>query len=85
MHASIFAPGAPTWSPDGKRIAVAMVAPYSTRYREGTNQVLTMSSTGTPEASDDKWYAPVPNLSIDSRGLERAGLVARRHPHGGDL
>src|SRR6185312_14820602 len=61
-------PGAPTWSPDGKRIAVAMVAPYSLKYREGTNQVLTMSSTGTPDASDDKWYAPVPNLSIDSRG-----------------
>jgi Tol biopolymer transport system component len=37
IHASIFAPGAPTWSPDGKRVAVAMVAPYSTRYREGTN------------------------------------------------
>ncbi|HWU55164.1 MAG TPA: amidohydrolase family protein, partial [Rhizomicrobium sp.] len=68
IHASIFAPGAPTWSPDGKRVAVAMVAPYSTRFREGTNQVLTMSSTGTPAASDDKWYAPVPNLSIDSRG-----------------
>ncbi len=67
VHASIFAPGAPTWSPDGKRIAVAMVAPYSIRYREGTNQVLTMSSTGTPEASDDKWYAPVPGPSIDAR------------------
>jgi Tol biopolymer transport system component len=68
IHASIFAPGAPSWSPDGKRIAVAMVAPYSTRYREGTNQILTMSSSGTPAASDDKWYAPMPNLSIDSRG-----------------
>ncbi len=67
IHASIFAPGAPTWSPDAKRIAVAMVAPYSTRYREGTNQILTMSSTGTVEASDDKWFAPVPNLSIDAR------------------
>jgi Tol biopolymer transport system component len=67
VHASIFAPGAPAWSPDGKRIAVAMVAPYSTRYREGTNQILTMSSTGTVDASDDKWFAPVPNLSIDAR------------------
>lgn len=67
VHASIFAPGAPTWSPDGKRIAVAMVAPLSTRFREGTNQILTMSSTGTPEASDDKWYAPIPGLSIDAR------------------
>jgi Tol biopolymer transport system component len=68
IHASIFAPGAPTWSPDGKRVAVAMVAPYSTRYREGTNQILTMSSSGPAANSDDKWFAPVPNLSIDSRG-----------------
>jgi Tol biopolymer transport system component/imidazolonepropionase-like amidohydrolase len=67
VHASIFAPGAPTWSSDGKRIAVAMVAPYSSRYREGTNQILTMSSSGPVEASDDKWFAPVPNLSIDAR------------------
>jgi Tol biopolymer transport system component len=67
VHASIFAPGAPTWSPDGKRIAVAMVAPYSTRFREGTNQVLTMSSTGAPGASDDKWYSPVPGVTIDAR------------------
>jgi Tol biopolymer transport system component/imidazolonepropionase-like amidohydrolase len=70
IHGSIFAPGTPTWSPDGKRIALAMVAPYNRKYREGTNQVLTMSSTGTAEddATDDKWFAPQPNMSIDSRG-----------------
>ena len=37
----------------------------TTRFREGTNQVLTMSST---TADDDKWFAPEPMLSIDSRG-----------------
>lgn len=68
IHASLFGPGIPAWSPDGKRIALAMVSPYSKSFREGTNQVLTISAEGTPEASDDKWYAPVPNLSIDSRG-----------------
>jgi Tol biopolymer transport system component/imidazolonepropionase-like amidohydrolase len=68
IHASIFAPGAPTWSPDGKRVVVTMVAPYSAKYREGTNQVLSMSSTGGVFASNDQWYAPSPNLSIDSRG-----------------
>jgi imidazolonepropionase-like amidohydrolase len=42
------------------------VSSYSTKYREGTNQILTMPSEGgTP---DDKWFVPVPNLSIDSRG-----------------
>jgi Tol biopolymer transport system component/imidazolonepropionase-like amidohydrolase len=64
IHDSLFGPGTPTWSADGKRVALAMVSPYSTRYREGTNQVLTMSAEG----GDDRWYAPVPNLSIDSRG-----------------
>ncbi len=68
IHKSIFAPGTPTWSPDGKRIALAMVAPYNRKYREGTNQVLTMSSTGTEDNSDDVWFAPQPNMSIDSRG-----------------
>ena len=57
-------PGTPTWSPDGKRLALAGLAQYSKRYREGTNQVLTVSSTA---AGEDKWYAPVPTLSIDSR------------------
>ncbi len=64
IHDSLFGPGMPTWSPDGRRVAVAMVAPYSTRFREGTNQVLTMSSDG----GGDRWFAPQPNLSIDSRG-----------------
>ena len=68
IHKSFFAPGTPTWSPDGKRIALAMVAPYNRKYREGTNQVLTMSSTGTPDNPDEKWFAPQPNMSIDSRG-----------------
>lgn len=64
IHDSLFGPGAPTWSPDGKRVALAMVSPYSKSFREGTNQVLTVSASG----GNDKWYAPVPNLSIDSRG-----------------
>ncbi len=64
IHESLFSPGTPTWSPDGSRVAVAMVSSYSSRYREGTNQVLTMSSTG----GDDRWFVPDPNLSIDSRG-----------------
>jgi Tol biopolymer transport system component len=64
LHSSLFAPGTAAWSPDGKRIAVTSLVPFSARFREGTNQILTMSSSGE---SDDKWFAPVPNLSIDSR------------------
>jgi len=64
VHESMFGPGTPTWSADSKTVAIAMIAPYSKRFREGTNQVLTMPAGG----GNYKWYAPVPALSIDSRG-----------------
>jgi hypothetical protein len=65
VHDTLPQPGGPTWSPDGKRLAIAGIAPYSERFREGTNQVLTMSASGP---GDDRWYTPVPMLAIDSRG-----------------
>src|SRR6185312_1671338 len=77
-------PGMPTWSPDGKRLALAGIAPMTKRFREGTNQVLTISAgaevgrpfqgrqPGGPERpallEADRWFAPAPLLSIDSRG-----------------
>lgn len=64
IHDSLPQPGTPTWSPDGTRVALAGIAPMTVRFREGTNQVQTISTEGGP----DKWYAPVPLLSIDSRG-----------------
>jgi Tol biopolymer transport system component len=65
VHDSLPQPGAPAWSPDGKRLAIAGIAPMTKRFREGTNQILTMSSS---RLNDDAWFAPVPMLSIDSRG-----------------
>lgn len=63
VHESTFGPGAPTWSADGRRIAMATLVPYSTRFREGTNQVLSVAATG----GDVRVHTPVPQLSIDSR------------------
>ncbi len=98
VHDTLAQPGTPTWSPDGARIALAEVAPFTRRFREGTNQVLTIPvrlkpdttgavvTTGTAETTGtadtpssvvsgfsrtdegDKWFAPEPLLSIDSRG-----------------
>ena len=65
VHDTLPQPGAPAWSPDGKRLAIAGIAPMTKRFREGTNQILTMSSTAL---NDDKWFAPQPMMSIDSRG-----------------
>jgi len=64
LEEGIFAPGIPTWSADGGRVAVAALKPYSTRFREGTNQILSMPSDGS---GADQWYLPVRNLTIDSR------------------
>lgn len=39
--------GAPSWSPDGETIAVAVLTPFSSRFREGRNRVaLVAASTG---------------------------------------
>jgi len=65
LHDSLPQPGTPTWAPDGKSVALAGVAPLSTRFREGTNQVLTISTDGK---GTERWFMPVPLLSIDSRG-----------------
>src|SRR5205823_2981159 len=73
LHDTLAQPGTPTWSPDGKRVALAEVAPLTKRFREGTNQILTIDAQGGAEGpalrtDRDIWYAPVPMLSIDSRG-----------------
>jgi Tol biopolymer transport system component len=64
IHDSLPQPGTPVWGPDGTRVALAGVAPLTTRFREGTNQILTISTTGGP----DEWHAPTPLMGIDSRG-----------------
>jgi hypothetical protein len=66
----MFGPGTPTWSPDGQRVAVAALTAYSSRFREGTNQILTIDASSARDGgarADDAWYTPVPHLSIDSR------------------
>lgn len=63
IHGSLFGPGNPSWSADGQRVAIAALTPYSGRFREGTNQILTISASG----GDSAWHTPVAHLSIDSR------------------
>lgn len=63
VHAPLFGPGNPSWSRDGRRVVIAALTPYSGRFREGTNQVLSIPVGG----GDSTWYAPRPHQSIDSR------------------
>ena len=66
VHDTLPQPGAPTWSPDGKRLAIAGVAPITKRFREGTNQILTMSLDGAERRQMVR--ARCRCMSIDSRG-----------------
>jgi hypothetical protein len=63
IHAPLFGPGNPSWSKDGSRVLIAALTPYSGRFREGTNQVLAISTTG----GDSTWYTPISHQGIDSR------------------
>ena len=63
IHDQMFGPGAPAWSLDGSRVMIAALERYSARFREGTNQLLSIAATG----GDDQWYTPAKHLSIDSR------------------
>ena len=64
LHDTLPGPGHPSWSANGRVIAVSALRPYSTRFREGTNQILTISLDGRP----DRYFAPIPHRSIGARG-----------------
>jgi Tol biopolymer transport system component/imidazolonepropionase-like amidohydrolase len=62
IHGRTFETGRPTWAPEGL-IAVTALQPYSTRFREGTNQMILVSTTG----GAPKPLNPVPHHSIGTR------------------
>ena len=73
IQESTFGPGNPTWSPDGRHVAIAALVPYSGRFREGTNQIR-LIGTGVRAGMDERTsaatgsiFAPIPDKSIDSR------------------
>ncbi len=55
--------GRASWSPDGHALVVSSLKVYSTRFREGTNQVLKISLDGQP----DRWFDPMPHKSVGMR------------------
>lgn len=73
VHTRIFEPGRPTWAPDGKSVVMSALHPYSTRFREGTNQVLEVAVDPTPTPDGratfaaDRWMDPIPHKSVGMR------------------
>ena len=61
---AMFAPSKPSWSANGKTIAISALKPYTRRFREGTSQILTADvATGALTYSE-----PAPFLSLSTRG-----------------
>lgn len=57
--------GRPSWSPDGQSVCLSAVKPYSSRYREALNTILTVHL-----ASGGMRYQPVaPGVSLDVRNV----------------
>ena len=63
IHDRLNEPGRPSWSPDGSAVVVSSLKVYSTRFREGTNEVLRVPIDG----SGDRWFDPAPHKSIGMR------------------
>ena len=63
IHDHLNEPGRPSWSPDGSAVVVSSLKVYSTRFREGTNQILRVPIDG----SADRWFDPAPHKSIGMR------------------
>jgi Tol biopolymer transport system component len=60
---STFFPGRPSFSANGKTVAIATIKPYTKRFREGTSSILTVDvATGKTE-----FFAPAPFESITTR------------------
>ncbi len=73
VHGRIFEPGRPSWAPDGRSVVMSALRPYSTRFREGTNQVLQVAvePDTTPDGraafAPDRWMDPIPHKSVGMR------------------
>lgn len=60
---ALYQPGRPAWSPDGGRIALAALLPYSKRTANGNNQVLTVDLAG----NEIRYQEIAPDRSISTR------------------
>jgi Tol biopolymer transport system component/imidazolonepropionase-like amidohydrolase len=65
LQPSLPQPGKPSWSADGRYIALGLAKPYSASFREGRNQVWVVPADGKAPAF---WREADPAASLDTRG-----------------
>ena len=72
-HDRLNEPGRPSWLPGGRAVVMGALRPYSTRFREGTNQALLVPIDVSPRSgaragpATDTWFNPLPHKSIGMR------------------
>ena len=66
LRDDLFAPSRATWSPDGSTLAISVLRPYSTLYREGRNEVLLQPVDG----GEGRLMTPLPHWGIGTRGTD---------------
>ncbi len=72
-HDRLNEPGRPSWLPGGRALVMGALRPYSTRFREGTNQVLLVpidlgsQPSSSAGAAKDRWFNPLPHKSVGMR------------------
>ena len=66
VREGLFRPGRPSWSPDGQLLALSVLRQYSTRFREGRNEILLVSL----DERTERYVTPFPHRSIGSRGTD---------------
>ncbi len=64
LYKALFTPGKPTWSVDGKLVALEALLPYSSRFREGLSRILIVPVNGDPS----KFMTPTEGRSLAQRG-----------------
>jgi Tol biopolymer transport system component/imidazolonepropionase-like amidohydrolase len=63
LHPPLFMPGRPSWSADGATLALSVLQPYSSRFREGRNEILLVPAGG----GEARRVQPLPHGSIGTR------------------
>jgi Tol biopolymer transport system component/imidazolonepropionase-like amidohydrolase len=72
VHDRLNEPGRPSWLPGGRAVVMGALRPYSTRFREGTNQIVMVpidlgAREATTTSANDRWFNPLPHQSIGMR------------------
>jgi Tol biopolymer transport system component len=63
VSSRVFGASPPTWSPDGKRLMFARLKRYSSRFREGVNEFVSIEIDGR----DEQAFLPAPHQGSDVR------------------